>query len=355
MSKLVTILSLIFLTAFPSLAQTNPALFDLSSGPYSFTAWPSTSAAGTYPANMYFHLSGTQDPVLTTAMTGNYTGSYGLSSGTRISGQNANGFSFVNTGASGFLGAAVLGLNATGRQDIKVSFTAGTVALGTPTSRIYKIRLQYRIGTTGTWTDVPGPVEYSPGTAGSSQTFGPTTLPSECNNQASLFIRWKYYFDSGSGGRPELRMDEISVTSSAQSSAQNFTTFRTENIEGNNGFVVNSEKFNTTRGQITSYVTWDKDYIYVAYSGTTPGGNLTENDRAIHLYIDTDPKPVATQGTGTTTGETWRWTPTLPFSANYHYAFKTLDNTETKRVYNGTAWGPATFETANFKNTTTSY
>jgi len=304
---------------------------------------------------MMFHVTSSQDPTLSTPITGNYTTAYNQTSGTRINGLGANGFSFVNTGTSGVLGAAVVGLNTTGRQDIKVSFTAGTVSPGAPPNRIYKIRLQYRIGTSGAWTDVPGPVEYSVGTAGASQAFGPTTLPAECNNQASLFLRWKYYFESGSGSRPELRLDEISVTSSAQSTVSNFTTFRTETIDGNNGFVINSEKFNTTRSQISAFVSWDKEYIYVAYSGTTPGGNLTDDDRAIHLYIDTDPNPVATQGTGTTAGETWRWTPTLPFSANYHYAFKTLDNSETRRVYNGSAWGPATFFTENIKNPATGY
>jgi len=358
MSKIAINLLLILLTAIPSLAQTNPSLFDLSSGSYSMTAWASTSPAGTYPANMIFQrLTVFTDPTLTTEMTQDYTSAYSLTSGARIVGRDASGFSFINSGniaGQGFLGTAVLGLNATGRQDIKVTFTAGTQAVGT---RQYALRLQYKIGASGTWTDVPGPVEYAANaTANHSQTFNQIALPTACNNQAVVYVRWKYYyFGSLSGSRPELRLDDISVTSSAQSSASNYTTFRTENIEGTNGFIANSEKFNTTRGQISSFVTWDKDYIYVAYSGSTPGGLLTENDRAIHLYIDSDPKPVATQGTGTTTGETWRWTPTLPFSANYHYAFKTFDNTETKRVYSGTAWENATFFTQNFKNTTTGY
>ncbi|GAB1348700.1 hypothetical protein MASR1M107_09120 [Ignavibacteriales bacterium] len=353
------IVFIILLISIPGylFSQTNPSLFDLSTGSYSFTSWANTSAAGTYPSNMIFQrVSGSTDPTLTTEMTTDYTAAYSLTSGARVNGLNANGFSFVNSGSTaGYLGTAILGLNTTGRQDIKVSFTAGTVALGTPTSRLYKIRLQYKIGTSGTWTDVPGPIEYSPGTAGSSQVFGPTTLPAECNNQPTLYVRWKYYFESGSGGRPELRVDEISVTSSPATSTQNFTTYRTELIDGTNGFSATSEKFNTTRAQINGFVSWDKDYIYLAYSGSTPGGGLAANDRAIHFYIDTDPKPVATQGTGTTAGETWRWTPTLPFSANYHYAFKTLDNSETKRVYSGTAWGNATFFTENFKNTGTNY
>ena len=337
-------------------SQTNPALFDLSTGSYSFSSWASTSPAGTYPANMIFHRVTTfTDPTLTTEMTQDYTSGYGVTSGARVNGLGANGFSFFNSGSTagqGYLGTAVLGLNATGRQNIQVSFTAGTILTG---ARPYAIRLQYKIGS-GLWTDVPGPVEYIPGTAGSSQVFGPTSLPSDCNNQSAVYVRWKYYYSGTvTGTRPELRVDEISVSSSLSTSTQTFTTFRTETIDGVNGFSVNNEKFATTRSQINSFVTWDKDYIYIAYEGSTPAGGLTANDRAIHFYIDTDPTPVATDGTGTTTGETWRWTPILPFSANYHYAFKTEDISETKRRYDGSGWTNTEFFTQNFKEVSRNY
>ena len=356
MRKHIFIFFLIVACSLPTIAQTNPSLFDLASGSYSFTSWASTSPAGTYPANMIFHrVTNFTDPTLTTEMTQDYTSGYAVTAGARVNGLGANGFSFFNSGTTagqGYLGTAVLGLNATGRQNIQVSFTAGTITTGT---RAYAIRLQYKIGS-GAWADVPGPVDYTPGTAGTSQVFGPTTLPAECNNQSVLYVRWKYYYSgSATGTRPELRVDEISVTSSQATSTQTFTTFRTELIDGVNGFSANNEKFATTRNQINSYVSWDKDYIYIAYEGSTPGGGLTDNDRVIHFYIDTDPKPVATQGTGTTAGETWRWTPTLPFSANFHYAFKTSDITETKRRYDGAGWTNATFFTQNFKEVSRNY
>lgn len=137
--------------------------------------------------------------------------------------------------------------------------------------------------------------------------------------------------------------------------AQTTSTYRTEAIDGNNNFSTTLEKFNTTRTQISAFVTWDKDYIYIAYSGSTPGGTLTDNERAIHVYIDIDPQMIPTQGTGSTLGDGWRWLPTLPFTANYHYAFKTLDNTEVKRKYNGGGWGNFDFATNNNKNFTTGY
>jgi hypothetical protein len=133
-------------------------------------------------------------------------------------------------------------------------------------------------------------------------------------------------------------------------------SFHTISIDGNNDFNTTNEKFNTTRTALSAYVTWDKNFIYVAYSGTTPwGGPITDNTRIIHIYIDTDPQVVPTNGTGTVNGEAWRWAATLPFTANYHYAFKTVDNTETKRKYNGGGWGDATIGTQNYKNTVTGY
>ena len=45
----------------------------------------------------------------------------------------------------------------------------------------------------------------------------------------------------------------------------------------------------------------------------------------------------------------WRWDPTLPFNADYHYAFKTVDNSEYKRSYSGGSWSDATIGTSNWK------
>jgi len=129
-----------------------------------------------------------------------------------------------------------------------------------------------------------------------------------------------------------------------------YTTYRTEQIDGNNNFNTTYEKFNTTRAEISSFVTWDKDSIYIAFSGSTPNGSLTDNQRAIHIYIDSDPQLNPTQGTGSTGGDAWLWNPTLPFTANYHYAFKTGNNEEFKRKYNGGGWGDFGFGTKNWKN-----
>ncbi|HPN38910.1 MAG TPA: hypothetical protein PL041_10925, partial [Melioribacteraceae bacterium] len=48
-------------------------------------------------------------------------------------------------------------------------------------------------------------------------------------------------------------------------------------------------------------------------------------------------------------GDAWRYNPTLPFSANYHYAFKSSDINEVRRKFNGTVWEDANFSTGNWK------
>lgn len=132
-------------------------------------------------------------------------------------------------------------------------------------------------------------------------------------------------------------------------------SFHAITIDGNNDFVTSTERFNTTSGtNLFGYVTWDRDYIYIGLSGSSPAGSITDADRNYHIYIDTDPNETPTAGTGTVNGETWRFTPTLPFSANIHYIFKSAGNQEFKRAYSG-SWQDASFETSNWKNTSTGY
>ncbi len=216
-------LSFLFVFLFISgsllIAQpTYPTPFDLSSGDYSLTEWAATNAAGTYPPNMIFHnatmASTGTDPDLAYEMTGNYTAAYNLTSGTRVNGKGTAGFSFVNTSVTVKLGAAVLALNTTNRNTIRVSWKGAVLATNT---RIYGIRLQYRVGN-GVFKDVVdangNPVEYLSTTPlNQIVSFDNILLPEEVENQPVVYLRWKYYYVSGSGGRPEMSVDDIAVTS----------------------------------------------------------------------------------------------------------------------------------------------
>ena len=232
----------LFLWNISAYSQSNPTPFDLSSGNYTFTNWPSTSTAGTYPANMCFHITSTTDPGLSVVTTSNYTGNYSSTTSTRMNGLGFTGFSFINI-ASGTLGAAVLALNTTGKTNIQVSWTGGTATAGG--GGVYAIRLQYRVTLSGTWADVNLPNEYTSSlTTGDSITFALNTLPSMCNNSAIVQLRWKYYWISTLGTRPKLRVSNISVSSSNMT----FTpTIQASNITFSN-ITTTSFKVSCTKG-----------------------------------------------------------------------------------------------------------
>jgi hypothetical protein len=192
-----------------------------AAGPYALSRWNAGEPAGTAPPNMRFFQSDRQDPDLATPMDLPWTLPFNLTDRSRINGLGLPGIGFINTGTpqltpgAGFVGAAVLALDTRGTQDIRVRWTGGTVA---PNDRDYGIRLQYRIGNTTAFLDVPGPggapIEYlRSANAGHSTVLGPYPLPAAADNQPLVELRWKYYFRSGSSGaRAQLRLDEIQVS-----------------------------------------------------------------------------------------------------------------------------------------------
>ncbi|MBN8697673.1 MAG: T9SS type A sorting domain-containing protein [Bacteroidetes bacterium] len=206
-------------------AQTNPTAFNLAtSGNYSFTNWPASSPAGTYPANMVFHhFSAMSAPLSTATAASDITGVYNSTSTTqtRMNGLDAGGFSFKNnnltTDISGYvrrrLGEAVLAINTTDRTNVQVSWVAGEI--GTATNIVHAITCQYRIGTSGAYTTLPGSAQYLSSDPSASVSFGPITLPSSCDDQAVVQIRWAYTYVSGTASNPapQLFVDNISVTS----------------------------------------------------------------------------------------------------------------------------------------------
>jgi hypothetical protein len=210
--------------------------FDLSQGNYVFDNWPVDEMAGSYPPHILFTQSDTSDPDLVTPLLFAYrippedarepvdvTFPYAASQRTRINGLGEKGISFINTGRGRDLGAAVLSLDTTGASNIRVLWTAGTEI---PNSRIYGLRLQYRIGLGGPWLDVPdasgAPVGYVRNVVQGHQVrFDPVTLPEETENQALVQLRWKYHHISGTdGSRAALRLDDIVV---AAGSPKNFS------------------------------------------------------------------------------------------------------------------------------------
>lgn len=208
-----------------SYSQSLPSPFNLASGPYSFTEWANTNAAGTYPPNMIFHRYSVTDGILSSPEALDYILAYNLTGGIRVNGLGVNGVEFINSSSSQSLGTAVIALNTLNRMNVRVNFTAAFTAwngaVPTPPVREWGLRLQYRIGAAGSWVDVldgiGNPVEFltTGRNPGSVQSYADVLLPTAVENQAVVYVRWKYYWlGVGGGSRPQVRLDDISITSS---------------------------------------------------------------------------------------------------------------------------------------------
>ncbi|MBU6204135.1 MAG: T9SS type A sorting domain-containing protein [Bacteroidetes bacterium] len=124
-----------------------------------------------------------------------------------------------STGTS--MRAVCLSLNTStaGTNDIQVSYLGGTQRY--ENTRQNQLGVQYRIGTSGTFTDVTGSVYTSTPLGGAAQTSGTGTLnpatitftlPAVCKNQPEVQLRWLIRDLAGSGNRPSFSVDDISVT-----------------------------------------------------------------------------------------------------------------------------------------------
>ncbi|GAB3173510.1 CotH kinase family protein [Telluribacter humicola] len=205
--------------------DSTPSAYILANCDYRFEQWSAESPAGSFPSNMAFVYMNQQDPTVTASIEGFTSGRYNFESRSRVNGLGNDGVSFINTTSNdpssvnegfpmGKVGGALLALRTTGLNEVYVQWTAGTLL---PNNREYAIRLQYRVGDSGAFQDVLDPqgqpVEYSRNAqAGHSQVMGPVALPAAALNQSYVQLFWRYYMKSGSGSRPQLRLDDIIVS-----------------------------------------------------------------------------------------------------------------------------------------------
>jgi hypothetical protein len=223
MRKIFTFITGLFVIVFIN-AQTNPTAQTL---PYTQNFGSLTAAVTTYP-------DGWQGWTVATAPGASFntaapTSDRLLATGTAAT-NTGNVYNYVDK--IGFLNTAaldlsvVLALNTTSQSNIQVNYDIMTIRNpydGTTNTRINEVTLQYRIGTSGTFTTLTGSgIEYqnnttlqTSGTAPQNSQSKTYTLPALCNNQAVVQIRWISRQVSGAGGRPSFAVDNISVTGSA--------------------------------------------------------------------------------------------------------------------------------------------
>jgi hypothetical protein len=219
MTKRITLaLSLVALFA-QSWGQSNPTAQTL---PYSQNFSTFTGATTVYPAGIQgWGIAGSLAATYPTTVP---NANQALAGGTNAT--TAGGVYDMN-GKMGILSAGsnmkaiCLALNTTGSSNITLAFDAATQAQ-TSGARINEIGLQYRLNTSATFTNIATGTYTNNGTATSITGITPTnisnislTLPSACDNQALVQLRWVIRDVSGTGNRASFSIDNISVTASS--------------------------------------------------------------------------------------------------------------------------------------------
>lgn len=193
---------------------------------YVFEGHAASALAGSYPANMAFVFMDQPDPIINANIEGFTMGVYNLTSRTRVNGLGSDGVSFINTGnldgnpgyPGGRLGGALLSIDTRGQQDIRIQWSGGTIS---PNSRVYNLRLQYRIGDHGPFEDLldvdGNPSEYkSNEIAAHTEAMTDVLLPKIAEDRPYVQLFWRYYFtgaqvDLTNGQRSKLRLYDLAI------------------------------------------------------------------------------------------------------------------------------------------------
>ncbi len=270
MNKINLIIFLIF-TNISLYSQSNPTAQSLpySQGFSSLLHTSTTFPAGwqgwqysTNPGGTYQYTAATGDRNLTANSTASVNSN---------NVHNYNGkIGFLNTGTNDL--GLVLALNTTGSSSIVVKYDAMTIRNQqdgtTSNNRVNGLELQYRVGTTGSFKPTGSRVYANQQGAVYNQTTAVTTplnnqtfsvlLPSECDNQPVVQLRWVSRQIAGGGGRPSFAIDSIDVRQ--------------------NGLHTNY--YWNGSGSITSVTSWGTN---TDGSGTNPA-NFTDNQQVFNLW-----------------------------------------------------------------------
>ncbi|MCK6611890.1 MAG: hypothetical protein L6Q78_12730 [Bacteroidia bacterium] len=229
----IFLLAILLIQAVNGFTQTNPTAQSL---PYSQEFSGFNGSQTTYPSGLQgWTISGSLSSSFPTgAPNGNANLAGGSNASTTAGVYDMNGKAgIVCTGNN--LRTLVLSLNTSGASGISMAFIAATQRC--ENTRVNEIGLQYRIGTSGTFTNISGSTYQN--TLTPTSTSGTTStrpqvisinLPSACENQAVVQLRWVVRDVSGSGNRPSFSIDSIVVgvssspSISAGSAPSGFTT-----------------------------------------------------------------------------------------------------------------------------------
>lgn len=199
----------------------------LAEGDFVFGSWAADEIPGSSPDFMSFWWSeNPSDSAYDVFAPGisAYDCAYDKTNRPRINGLGEGGFSFITTGNpqynncnSGdadpdrYIGSASVTLNTTGVSQAEMSWVNRLVTEG---ARQFAVRLQYRIGGQGAFSDFDLSVTFSSAdkSEGAAENFL-IEFPEFLTEQEEVHLRWVYYQEEGdSGNRPEISVDDVLIT-----------------------------------------------------------------------------------------------------------------------------------------------
>lgn len=323
-TQFFSFLLIISLGLISVLGQTNPT--PISSFPYT----QNFNGIAAYPSGWQgwgFGTSTSTTPV-TTAATSNVLFTTGITNATNstVIGSLDNRLGIMVTGSNVL--ALAFAMNTTGHNNINVKYKAATQR--TENARTYKITLQYRIGTTGSfvsldssaYTNVKTPTSTT-GTAFVDQKSIEVLLPAACNNQSIVQLRWITTTIDGSGNRPSFSIDDVEVTV-----APTLCTAPTETPVGFSDYSTADEnsidlEWLDGNGSGRVIVMNTTNSFTDLVDGANPTANLTYSGSEQVIYNGTGTGPITVTG----------------LLANTTYYFKGFEYCSPDKVYNnaGTA------------------
>ncbi len=219
---------LIALCSIPSHSQINPTAQTL---PYNDDFSALIHSNTVYPAGWHgWQLSGTPGvsfktsaPTADRVLVANSTASTNSGNVHNYDGK----FGFLNNASLDL--SLVLALNTSGASNIQFSYDIMTIRNpydGSTNTRINEVILQYRIGTFGDFTNIPGTTYQNNTTTQTTAVTTPQnqqtisiTLPEDCDNETVVQLRIVSRQVSGGGARPSFAIDNVSAIESASCSA----------------------------------------------------------------------------------------------------------------------------------------
>jgi 2',3'-cyclic-nucleotide 2'-phosphodiesterase (5'-nucleotidase family) len=193
------------MTALICPAQTNPSAQTL---PFSLTA----QSGSALPAGVAVHKFTAIPTTRTTAVAdADVAYNAGSNSGGWLD-AGANGIGVLPS-SSNPAAAVVVAVNTTGKTAIQVSWVCHTIL--NQASRDDSVALQYRVGTSGAFTDVGTTSTYTSlnKTPIDTSPIFTETLPIAAENQSVVQVRWIFWESNGSSGsRDRIAVDDISIT-----------------------------------------------------------------------------------------------------------------------------------------------